>query len=246
VRDVEQRSDSSLRIYARVTGWLYLFIIGIGFCVEVFIRGRIIVPGNPAATAHNMASFGSLWRLGFGGEATMWLFSVVTMTVFYMLFRAFDPMIALMALVFNIMDTAIETVNAVLCNFAALFFSQGLGYLQAFDAQQRAAFAALALRLHELGFGAGLLFFGFWLILTGYLMIRSGYFPKWIGVLAAIGGACYSLNSYALFVAPDIQDHLFPLILAPSLVAELSISIYMIVFGFNVESRRRRVPLESP
>lgn len=231
---MEQRSDSLLPVYARVTGWLYFFIIVVGFCVEIFVRGRIIVSGDPASTAHNMATFDWLWRLGFGGEVTMWLCSIVTMTVFYILFSSFNPTIALMALLFNVMDTAIETVNAVLCNFTALFFSQGLGYLQAFDLQQRAAFSALALRLHEYGFGAGLLFFGFWLILTGYLMMRSGYFPAWIGILAAIGGACYAVNSYALFVAPAIQDRLFPLILLPSLVAELSISIYMIVFGFNV------------
>lgn len=231
----------SLPIYARLTGWLYLFIIIVGFCVEVFVRGRIIVPGDPASTAHNMATLDWLWRLGFGGEVTMWVFSVVTMTVFYVLFRSFDPTLALMALLFNVMDTAIETVNAVLCNFAALFFSQGLGYLRAFDPQQRAAFASLALRLHEHGFGAGLLFFGFWLILTGYLMLRSGYFPKWIGVLAAIGGVCYALNSYILFVVPDLQDHLFPFILMPSLIAELSISIYMIVFGFDVKVWRNRI-----
>jgi Domain of unknown function (DUF4386) len=232
------RSDSLLPIYARVTGWLYLFIIVVGFWVEAFVRGKLIVSGDPVSTAHNIGTFDWLWRLGFGGEITMWLFSIVTMTVFYILFRSFDPTIALMALLFNIMDTAIETVNAVLCNFTALFASQGLGSLQAFDLQQRAAVSALALRLHEYGFGAGLLFFGAWLILTGYLMIRSDYFPKWIGVLAVIGGACYALNSYALFVAPAIQDRLFPLILLPSLVAELSISIYMIVCGFNVENWR--------
>jgi hypothetical protein len=236
---MEQRSDSLLPVYARVAGWLYLFIIVVGFCVEIFVRGRIIVSGDPAVTAHNMATLDWLWRLGFGGEVTMWLFSIVTMTVFYVLFRSVNPTIALMALLFNVMDTAIEAVNAVLCNFAALFFSQGLGYLQAFDLHQREAVAAFALRLHEYGFGAGLLFFGVWLILTGSLMVRSGYFPKWMGVLAAIGGVCYALNSYALFVAPAIQDYLFPVILVPSLAAELSISIYMIVFGFNVDSWRK-------
>lgn len=99
---------------------------------------------------------------------------------------------------------------------------------------------AFGLRLHEYGFGVGLLFFGVWLVLTGYLMVRSGYFPKWIGFLAAVGGGCYAFNSYALFVVPDIQDRLFPLILVPSLVAELSISIYMIVFGFDVDGWRKR------
>jgi len=236
---MEQRPDPRLPAYARLTGWLYLFIIIVGFCVEIFVRGRIIVYGDPAATAQHMAALAWLWRLGFGGEATMWIFSVVTMTVFYLLFRPVDPIVALAALLFNVMDTAIETINAVLCNFTALFFSEGAGYLQAFDPHQREALAAFALRLHEHGFGAGLLFFGFWLILTGSLMIRSGYFPKWIGILAVIGGACYSLNSYVLFVAPGLQDYLFPAILLPSLVAELSISVYMILFGFNVDAWRK-------
>jgi hypothetical protein len=231
---------SDLPAYARLTGWLYSFIIVVGFWVEIFVRGRIIVSGDPAATARNMAALDGLWRLGFGGEVTMWVFSILTMAVFYVLFRPIDPLIALTALLFNVMDTAFETINAVLCNFAALFFSQGSGYLQAFEPQQREAVAAFALRLHEYGFGAGLLFFGFSLILTGYLMLRSGYFPKWIGIGAAIGGACYTINSYALFVAPGIQDHLFPVILLPSLVAELSISIYMILFGFNVDRWRAR------
>jgi Domain of unknown function (DUF4386) len=239
---MEQRSDSLLPVYARAAGWLYLFIIVVGFCVEIFVRGKIIVSGDPAATAHNMTTLGWLWRLGFGGEITMWVFSILTMTVFYILFRSFNPLIAVMALLFNIMDTAIETINAVLCNFTALFFAEGSGYLRTFLPHQREAVVAFALRMHEYGFGAGLLFFGMWLILTGFLMIRSGYFPKWIGGLAMIGGVCYVLNSYALFVAPAIQDHLFPLILMPSLVAELSISIYMIVFGFNVDNWRKTVP----
>src|SRR5579871_3818246 len=108
---MEQRFDSRLAVFARLTGCLYLSIIVIGFWVEVFVRGRIIVPGNASATAHNLATHEMLWRLGFGGEATMWLFSVVTMTVFYILFRPIDPIIALMALLFNVI---------VPCDLAAL------------------------------------------------------------------------------------------------------------------------------
>lgn len=79
------------------------------------------------------------------------------------------------------------------------------------------------------------LFFGFVLIFNGYLMARSTYFPRWLGLLAAIGGACYVFNSYGLFVAPKVQDAIFPFILLPSLVAELSISLWLIVKGVNVE-----------
>jgi hypothetical protein len=141
----------------------------------------------------------------------------------------------LVALLFNVMDTAIEALNATFCNFGALFFAQ----------QHLAAFAALLLRLHEYGFGAGLLFFGFVLILNGYLMARSTYFPRWLGILAAAGGACYVLNSYALFIAPKLEDALFPFILLPSLVAELSISLWLIVKGVNAERWSAAVQLAA-
>lgn len=217
--------------YARLAGWLYLFIIVAGLYVEMVVRGRIIVPGDAVATAHNLSAMETLWRTGFGLEITMWVFSIFIMGVLYMLLRPVNGTLALVALLFNVMDTAIEALNATLCNFAALFFSNAGGALGAFSHQQLAALAALALRLHEYGFGAGLLFFGFVLILNGYLMARSTYFPRWLGLLAAVGGICYSLNSYGLFVAPALQDSLFPFILLPSLVAELSISLWLIVKG---------------
>lgn len=221
--------------YARLAGWLYLFIIVAGFYVEMFVRGRIIVAGDSAATAHNLSRLEPLWRFGFDAEMTMWVFSIFIMGVLYVLLRPVNGTLALVALLFNVMDTSIEALNAALCNFGALFLANGGGALNAFSHQQLAALAAFALRLHEYGFGAGLLFFGFVLILNGYLMARSTYFPRWLGILAAVGGACYVLNSYGLFIAPKLQDAVFPFILLPSLVAELSISLWLIVKSVNVE-----------
>lgn len=246
------RSDTPgpVLVYARIAGWLYLFIIAAGFYVEMFVRAKIIVPGDASATAHNLSSLEPLWRFGFGGEITMWVFSGFIMAVFYILLRPINGTLALVSLLFNVMDTSIETLNATLCNFGALFLSKGEGALSAFGPDQRAALAALALRLHEYGFGAGLLFFGFVLILNGYLIVRSSYFPSWLGVLAVIGGVCYTANSYSLFVAPALADALFPFILLPSLAAELSISLWLIFKGVDTarwnELERRQVISARP
>jgi Domain of unknown function (DUF4386) len=232
---VQSGNRGPVLAYARLAGWLYLFIIVAGFYVEMFVRGRILVTRDPVATAHNLTALEPLWRFGFGAEITMWVFSIFIMGVLYVLLRPVNGTLALVALLFNIMDTAIESLNAALCNFGALFFSNGGGALSAFSQQQLAALAALALRLHEYGFGAGLLFFGFVLILNGYLMARSTYFPRWLGFLAVVGGACYVLNSYGLFIAPKMQDAVFPAILVPSLIAELSLSLWLIIKGVNRE-----------
>jgi len=230
-------------LFSRLAGCLYLVIIVFGFWDEVLVRGTIIVAGNAAATTQNLAAHETLWRVGFTGEITMWLLSVVTMTIFYVLLRPVNETLALAALVFNIMDTAMEAVNAVLCNFSALFLAQGAGSLRAFDAAQREALTSLALRVHEYGFGAGLLFFGICLVLYGLLIAQSGFFPRWLGILAAVGGACYAINSYALFGAPALADVLFPFILFPSLIAELSVSLWLILKGIDEEKYAERVAL---
>lgn len=235
--------DTSGRVfvYARVAGWLYLFIIVAGFYVEMFVRSKIVVAGDAAATAQNLSALEPLWRFGFGAEITMWIFSVFIMGVLYVLLRPVNATLALVALLFNIMDTSIETLNAALCNFGALFLSSGGSALNAFTQQQLAALAALSLRLHEYGFGAGLLFFGFVLIFNGYLIAQSTYFPRWLGILAAIGGSCYVINSYSVFIAPKVEDTIFPFILLPALVAELTFSLWLIVKGVDAERWRARL-----
>lgn len=230
---LEVEGGGRVRTYARLAGWLYLFIIVAGLYVEMFVRGKIIVPGDAAATAHNLSALEPLWRMGFGAEITMWVFSIFIMAVLYVLLRPVNATLALLALLFNVMDTSIEALNATLCNFGALFLSTGGGALNAFTQQQLAALAALALRLHEYGFGAGLLFFGFVLIINGYLIARSTYFPRWLGILAAVGGACYVVNSYSVFIAPKLGDTIFPFILLPALVAELTLSLWLIFKGVD-------------
>jgi len=50
----------------------------------------------------------------------------------------------------------------------------------------------------------------------------------------AIAGLCYLTNSFALFLAPRLAAHLFPYILVPSGVAELSLCLWLLVIGVNV------------
>src|SRR4051812_2621549 len=50
--------------YARAGGVLYLIIIVLGIIEEAFIRGRIAVAGDAAATFANLRKMAVLWRAG--------------------------------------------------------------------------------------------------------------------------------------------------------------------------------------
>ena len=68
-------------------------------------------------------------------------------------------------------------------------------YLAAFNADQLQAQALIG--IHSFGdvFGAGLLLFGLHLLVVGYLAYRSGYVPRLIGVLLAVAGLGYVVDS---------------------------------------------------
>ena len=80
-----------------------------------------------------------------------------------------------------------------------------------------------------LGFGVALIFFGVECVILGYLIHRSAYMPRSIGTLMQIAGVCYVVNSVALLLSPALSSQLFPTILIPSLIAELSLALWLVL-----------------
>ena len=226
--------EASPKLYARIGGALYLVIILAGLFAELFVSGPRVVSGDPTATARNIVASESLWRAAFAAEMVIGICAVPLLAIEYFLLRPVNGAIAFVGLLFNVASLAVEFVTDI-PNVAALIFFDPASYLKTLTAQQLDAFGYVALRLHEQGFGVSLLFFGCVLICWGYLVYNSGYFPKAIGVLLPIGGLCYIVNSFALFLAPPLANALFPYILLPSFVAELAFCFYLIVFGVNLE-----------
>jgi len=53
-----------------------------------------------------------------------------------------------------------------------------------------------------------------------------------------IAGLWYLVNSFALILYPPLADKLFPAILAPAFIAELSLCLQPLIKGVNVEKWR--------
>src|SRR5262252_3467632 len=104
-------AEISPQIYARVGGGLYLVIIVAGAAGELFIRGSSIVPGDAAATAHNIMASPSLWRAGIAGDLLMHICDVPLMLVFYVLLRPVNRNLALLAMLFVLTQTAVLVSN---------------------------------------------------------------------------------------------------------------------------------------
>ena len=84
------------------------------------------------------------------------------------------------------------------------------------------------------GFAVSLVFFGGVCLLYGWLIFESRFLPVYIGVLITLAGICYLFNSFAMVLAPEIAESLFPFILLPSFVGELSLALWLSVMGVNI------------
>jgi hypothetical protein len=72
-------------------------------------------------------------------------------------------------------------------------------------------------------------------------MFKSGYFPKSLGVLQAMAGVSYLINSFAQLLAPGLAAKMFPAIVLPAFIGELATCLWLIVKGINVSRWDERV-----
>jgi len=226
------------RTYARVGGLMYLAIIFLGLFGEAMVRESVVVSGNAEATLRNLMASQMQWRLSIVGDLVMHILDVPLIVIMYYLLKPVDRLLALVATVANVVQTAVLAANK-LTLIVPLLLLQKPGDIPA--STWEATLSFLAIRLHGYGFGIGLLFFGVACLVRGYLVYRSTYFPRTLGLLLALAGLAYLVNSVALLLAPDVAAMLFPAILAPALVGEGAFCLWLLVKGVDQSAWERRL-----
>jgi len=226
---------ASPRVKARLAGALYV-ISGVpaGFSVYVFLR--LVVRGDPAATATNILGSEGLFRLGFVAEIVGILFFVGAVLFLYELFKPVSRSLALLMAFFGLIGSAIQALDS-LADIAALLLLKGGSALTAFPTSQAQALALVLLRLHMLVYDLALVFFGVFSILIGTLALKSTFLPRVLGVLMAIDGLGYLTFSFATFLSPPFAAHLYPYLpFLTALLGEASLMLWLVVKG--VDARR--------
>jgi hypothetical protein len=61
----------------------------------------------------------------------------------------------------------------------------------------------------------------------------------------AIAAICYLTNSLALFLAPAFHAKIFPVILIPSFIGELSLCLWLLVMGVDVPKWEEKAKIRN-
>lgn len=236
--------NHSPRTYARIGGALYLVIIILGIFGEVFVRGRIIVAGDPAATVVNLTAMESLWRIGIATEFLALLCATALAMIYFFLLNPVGKELNLLATLFRMTSVVVQAV-AVLNLVAALFPLGNAAALKAFTPAQLSVLIGLAIKAHNFGFNLALLFTGCTFLFHGYLIYKSGYLPKVLGILIQIAGISYLANCFTLILWPAAASWVFLVAIPPVLIGELSLSLWLLIKGVNIGKWRERAQIEG-
>jgi len=125
---------------------------------------------------------------------------------------------------------AIAGIAAVTLFFYDIFkpVNRGLSLLAASLAFVGLTFEAL--RLQPQGVNIAIVIHGFYCLLIGYLIFRSAFLPRILGALMAFAGL-----GWLTYLSNPLVNYLSPYNLASALLAEVSVLLWLLVMGVNVQ-----------
>jgi len=230
-----------VQTYARIAGVLFLISFVAGGFGEVYVPSVLIVASDATATANNIIASDFLFRMAFASYLIEAICDIALTLILYILLRPVGKDLALLAVFFRLVGTAIFAFTE-LFYFAPSLILGGADYLKTFSPDQLNTLAYLSLRIYVYG---GVLFFvigGVGSILLGYLIFRSGYLPKFLGVLLALGGLGFVIRSFTLVLAPASAS-LGLVLLVPTGLAFLSLTGWLLVKGVDLPKWEERARL---
>ena len=225
--------ETSPQLYARIAGALYLAVIALGIFAEGYVINHLVVSGDTATSAQNILASATLWNLSAFANMMLVLCVVPLSWLLYLLLRPANRNLIVLAVFFNLLSLAIEIISKLFQLLVKPILTS-TSMAKAFEPTQLHALANFALRSHDIAFNIALILFGATCVIYGYLIFTSGYLPKFVGVLMQIAGVCYLIACFSALFAPSVANRIYPFILLPSLVGELSFCLWLLVKGVNL------------
>lgn len=218
--------DSSRRTAARVAGIGYLALFVLAIFANFVVKQGIIDPTDAEATVIAIREQEALFRVGLAAFVAVFLIDIPVAWALYVLFAPGGRARSLLIAWFRIAYTVMLGVATVFL-FLALEIATGTVALGA-------DVAVLMAGAFDFAWYVGLSAFGFHLVLLGALIIRSRIAPRAIGIILAIAGAAYVIDTGAHVLVADyaaIADVMLAIVATPSIVAEFAFTIWLLLAG---------------
>jgi Domain of unknown function (DUF4386) len=213
----------------RFAGFLYVLMSIFGFFAMAYVPNKVIVHGNAAATASNIASSETLFRMGIASQLIGQAGFIFVALALYELLKGVNRRHASLMVTLIVVSIPIAFLNEV-NSFAALLLVHGADFLATFDKTQRDALAMLFINLHGRGLVVAEMFWGLWLFPLGLLVYRSRFLPRFLGVWLELAGSAWVLLCLTGVLLPRYADKVNSYS-QPAVFGEIAFMLWLLVKG---------------
>ena len=235
VTSVDQTAEMSPRTKGRFAGAVYLLYVIAGIFAQAFVSERLVVFSDAAKTASNILANQSMYRLGFTVYLLEMAGQIATVVLFYQLLKPVSRTGAMLAAAFELTGCGIKIFSRLFYFAPLLVLGGAASHLSVFNKEQLDSIALLLLRINDNGAAIALAFFGFSTVTQGWLIYRSGFLPRWLGVIAIIGGC-----GWLTFLSPPLGMRLFMYIAVLGLLGLLAMIGWLLTIGVDEQRWRAR------
>jgi hypothetical protein len=218
---------------ARIAGLFYLLLAFLTIPI-VYSRAKVYEPGDAATTTRNVVANADLFRVGFVAELAQAICMTFVALILYALFKHVNRGAALALVIFGALGIAIALGISVF-HLAALHLATDASYQDAFGGQGPDALVLLMLHLQNDGYLIAQIYFGLWLLPMGYLAYTSRMFPRALGVVLIVACFGYLADSFTRFLAPDFGAAVSPFVVAPAVIAEPAMILWLLIKGVRTD-----------
>jgi len=206
--------------------WLMCFLTSVFLLI---VSGKLIVPGDAAATATNLLANEGLFLSGTALLLISTAFYVGATLFVYEVLKPVNRSLSLLAAFFSLVGCAVGALSC-LFDFAPFVLLKGAPYLNVFTPEQLQALAYMFLAVRAQANNIGLVFFGLHCFGVGYLIFRSTFMSRIIGLLMLMAG-----TGWLTFLVPAITKSLAPFNMMPGAIGEVSLAFWLVVKGVNIQ-----------
>jgi hypothetical protein len=223
-----------------VVGLTYLCALAPAVFAEFYVRGQLVVP-DASQTALNIVTHEGLFRLGIASNLVVFALDIALITSLYVVLERVDRSLALMAMGWGLIETAILVVTT-LNDLDVLRILSGAEYLKAFDANRLEALARLSVGAHGTAYGVGLVLAGLRSTTYCYLWLRSHLVPRALALFGVVASILMGVCSFSFIVSPELGK-VIPVAIygGPIFLFELTMGLWLLLKGIAADPGRTNV-----
>jgi hypothetical protein len=219
---------------ARIAGFTYLFTDVTAIFAELYVRGQLIVSGNPAQTAANIVAHERLFRLGIACELITFFGIILLAVAFYVALKPISPGLALLGAFWRLAENTILAVMTF-SSFQVLEFLTNPVYSRSFDADRLQSLMRLSINAHGDQYQVGLLFAGLGTAVFAYLLFKSRYIPRVLAALGVFASLLTAVSVLAFIIFPNLTDLVGFWCYIPLLIFEVGTGFWLLIKGLPAD-----------